>query len=378
MSSPRVSILLPCLNARSFLKERVESILAQSFSDWEAIVLDSHSTDGSWEFFESIATRDHRFRLHRLPREGLYAALNRGIELATGEFLHVATCDDTMDSEFLATLLDAFAICPEAGIAACDLTLINARGKPLTREDMTGYLSPKSIKVLLSLAVVRSYPPMHKMNYRTPPHDCLLHFSTKSVYLSLSQLLFRSDVARANGPFDTTVEWVADLGWLARLTNLTGTVHTPAKLAMWRFHGNQLSIQPDNNRLHSLEKLLQRAATEAYQLHEPLLTRNDCAALLLPCERYLADSVGKRLHYWLEILIRSFGMLRERPLATLSAMIATRFWPGNVKKTFVPMFMRRLKLSPRELQSRAPGRREADVVERQSLPKRNGVDGALC
>jgi glycosyltransferase involved in cell wall biosynthesis len=52
----RVSILLPCLNARQFLEPRIDSLLAQTFRDWEAIILDSHSTDGSWEFFRSVAS----------------------------------------------------------------------------------------------------------------------------------------------------------------------------------------------------------------------------------------------------------------------------------------------------------------------------------
>src|SRR4051812_14174622 len=120
MSAPKVSILIPSLNARPFLQPRIDSILAQTDPDWEAIVLDSHSTDGSWESFQSVAARDPRFRLYQVPPEGVYAALNRGIELATGEFLCVATCDDTMTAEFLAAMTEALARCPAAGIVACD------------------------------------------------------------------------------------------------------------------------------------------------------------------------------------------------------------------------------------------------------------------
>src|SRR5437868_3511535 len=169
MTAPAISILLPCLNARQFLEERIRSICAQTFQDWEAIVLDSHSTDGSWEFFESIARRDPRFRLYRVRREGLYAALNRGIELATGEFLHIATCDDTMFPDFLARMLEAFAACPAAGIAACDVMLINGRSEPLTREDMTPYLPDESIDDMLALKTIRSYPMERSINYRPPP-----------------------------------------------------------------------------------------------------------------------------------------------------------------------------------------------------------------
>jgi glycosyltransferase involved in cell wall biosynthesis len=121
VETPKVSILLPSLNAREFLEARIDSLLNQTFTDWEAIVLDSQSTDGTWEFFKSIASSDSRFRLHQIPRKGLYAALNRGLDLATGEFLHIATCDDTMAPEFLSEMLRAFSHCPEAGIAASDV-----------------------------------------------------------------------------------------------------------------------------------------------------------------------------------------------------------------------------------------------------------------
>ena len=369
MSQPAISILLPCLNARPFLEERIESILAQTFSDWEAIVLDSYSTDGSWEFFESIATRDSRFQLHRIPRQGLYAALNHGMELAGAEFLHIATCDDTMAPEFLATLLDAFAICPEAGIAACDVSLINRAGHKLTWDDMTEFLPAESIGDILALELVRSYPLVRKMNYRPPPHDCLLHFSCKSVYLSLTQLLLRTEVARRNGPFQTDVGSIADLGWLVRLTNVTGTIHVPAKLAMWRFHGAQLSTQDDGTGLYSLKKLLERAAAEVFERHHAWLSRNDCAALLLPCRRYLAVSPGAQIRCWIEALFRSLRMLLERPAATLSAMIATGFRPGNVKRTFLPMFMRRLKLAPREIERPAIAGQGSPVLESKALGK---------
>src|SRR5207244_5483721 len=94
-SAPKVSILLPSLSAREFLEPRIDSLINQTFPDWEAIVLDSQSTDGSWEFFKSVAKTDPRFHLYQISREGLYAALNRGLDLATGELLYLASCDDT-------------------------------------------------------------------------------------------------------------------------------------------------------------------------------------------------------------------------------------------------------------------------------------------
>src|ERR1700726_1056019 len=168
----RVSILLPCLNARPFLQARVESLLGQTHTDWEAIVLDSFSEDGSWEFFQSVASTDRRFRLSQIPREGIYAALNRGLELATGEFLHIATCDDTMAPEFLLEMLHALSRCPEAAIAACDALLINRNGNELSAQDLVGRLTRRASKNLLSLDIVRTAFPgeaQRNINYRPVP-----------------------------------------------------------------------------------------------------------------------------------------------------------------------------------------------------------------
>src|SRR5260370_8781692 len=92
VATPKVSILLPSLNAREFLEARIDSLLNQTFTDWEAIVLDSQSTDGTWEFFKSISSCDSRFRLHQIPPKGLYPAPDHGLYLPAGEFRLIATC----------------------------------------------------------------------------------------------------------------------------------------------------------------------------------------------------------------------------------------------------------------------------------------------
>src|ERR1700687_5328396 len=254
MNTPKVSILLPSLNVREFLERRIDSLLKQTFSDWEAIVLDSQSTDGTWELFKSIADTDSRVRLNQIPREGLYAALNRGLDLATGEFLHIATADDAMAPEFLREMLHALARYAEAGIAACDVLLIDRNGNELSSKALVGRLSRRAAKNLLSLENVRTAFPgetEQDINYRSVPHDCLLHFDGRSVYLSLNQLVVRTALARTAGPFETTVGSVGDFNWLLRLTSSTGSVHVPKKLAMWRYHGNQLSLRPDLSRATS-------------------------------------------------------------------------------------------------------------------------------
>jgi glycosyltransferase involved in cell wall biosynthesis len=351
-SAPKVSVLLPSLNAREFLEPRIVSLLNQTFTDWESIVLDSHSTDGTWEFFESIASSDSRFRLYQIPREGLYAALNRGLDLATGEFLHVATCDDTMAPEFLTETLQAFSRCPEAGIVACDALLINRDGNELSAQDLVGRLTKRATKNLLSLDTVRTAFPggaKRKINYRPVPHDCLLHFDGRSVYLSLNQLLVRTALAKAAGPFETTIGSVADFDWLLRLTSSTGSVHVPKKLAMWRYHGNQLSLCPDLSRPGSRRAAAERALKTICDNNPILLSRNDRAALFLPFKIFECRSPIGRVFRWFESAGRLARMFFERPIPTLRALLRVKFRFGTRRHSLLPIIFQNTGLAPKQL-----------------------------
>src|SRR5205807_866379 len=355
MSAPTVSILLPCLNEREFLGPRIDSLLNQTFPDWEAIVLDSHSTDGSWEMFNQVASTDSRFRLYQVPAEGVYAAINRGVALAGGEFVHVATCDDTMLPEFLATLLNGFATCPEAGIAACDVLLIDRNGQKLapTNVELGRRLSRRAIRELLELDTVRTAFPKEKLNainYRPAPHDCLLHFSGRSVYFSLTQLVIRKAVLQTVGPFRTAIGSIADFGWLLHATSLFGTVHLPQKLATWRFHGEQLSIQRDRSRSASVEMICREVLSEIRRRYHSLLTRNDYDAVALAFKTRLSPSAIQRVNYYFEAVARLLGMIIERPIPTLRALLRVKFRFGTRRYTLLPMIFLGARLAPRDVE----------------------------
>jgi glycosyltransferase involved in cell wall biosynthesis len=353
MSAPKVSLLLPCLNARPFLEPRIESLTAQVYSDWEAIVLDSGSTDGSWKFLQSIASADPRFRLYQVPREGVYAALNRGMQLAAGEFLHFATCDDTMSPEFLAKMVEALGQCPDAGIAVCDVRLINRNGSELSARDLSGHLSRAAIKRLLAHGNVGSAFPgeelQQEINYRPAPHDCLIHFFGRSVYFSLTQLVVRLSLANAAGSFETTIGSVADFGWLLRLTNLTGTVHLPQKLAMWRFHGAQLSIRRDLTRRSAVRMLCERALPDIWERHQDRLTREDCAMLLLICRSRQESTLLGRLYYRCQVVIRLVGIFLEEPASTFRAIRRAHFRAGSPGWSLLRMILQRRMFAPQKL-----------------------------
>jgi glycosyltransferase involved in cell wall biosynthesis len=103
---PTVSILIPIYNAERFVRETLDTVITQTFPDFECLTIDDGSTDGSLAILQDYAARDERFRVITRPNKGLVATLNEGIELARGEFLARLDADDLCDPRRLELQVD--------------------------------------------------------------------------------------------------------------------------------------------------------------------------------------------------------------------------------------------------------------------------------
>jgi glycosyltransferase involved in cell wall biosynthesis len=90
----RISVLLPVYNAQATLGAAIDSILAQTLGSFELIVLDDGSTDGSRQVLKEYQHRDARLKICSCAHLGIIAALNKGLELAEGEFIARMDADD--------------------------------------------------------------------------------------------------------------------------------------------------------------------------------------------------------------------------------------------------------------------------------------------
>ena len=115
MTTPAVSIGLPVYNGEAFLARALDSLLAQTFADFEIVVSDNASTDATAEICAAYAERDPRIRYHRHARNGGAAAnYNFTVEMARGAYFKWMAHDDLVAPGFLQTCMDAFARAPES------------------------------------------------------------------------------------------------------------------------------------------------------------------------------------------------------------------------------------------------------------------------
>ena len=124
--TPIVSIIVPVYNAEKYLRRCLDSILAQSFSDWECIIVNDASPDGVGEIISDYAQRDKRFKvITKTVNGGVSKARQTGLDNAIGKYVIHADPDDSTDKDWLKELYNT-AESEQADMTMCDFDSIFA------------------------------------------------------------------------------------------------------------------------------------------------------------------------------------------------------------------------------------------------------------
>ena len=99
-----VSVIVPIYNSEKYLKRCVDSILSQTFSDFELLLVDDGSTDGSGSICDEYSVKDSRVRVFHKENGGVSSARNLGLDNARGEWITFVDSDDYLEESFLAEL----------------------------------------------------------------------------------------------------------------------------------------------------------------------------------------------------------------------------------------------------------------------------------
>ena len=135
MMNPKVSIIVPNYNHEQYLRERIDSILNQTYQNFELIILDDCSKDNSREIIETYRSNPHvsHIVLNEQNTRSPFRQWDKGVGLSTGELIWIAESDDYAHREFLSTLVTQMDHHPEAVIAFSHSYLVDSNGNDLGR-----------------------------------------------------------------------------------------------------------------------------------------------------------------------------------------------------------------------------------------------------
>ena len=125
---PLVSVIMPVYNRKDTVKNSVDSVLKQSYKNFELIIINDGSDDGSKRILEQI--KDSRIKvLNNEDCKGVSNARNRGITAATGKYIAYLDSDNTWDSRYIAAMVGAFSELPDAEVIYCGQLLFKNKQK---------------------------------------------------------------------------------------------------------------------------------------------------------------------------------------------------------------------------------------------------------
>lgn len=132
--SPLISVIIPAYNAETYIQTAVKSVVVQTYSNLEVIVIDDGSVDRTRLLVNELAEADDRIKCYSIKNSGRAAARNYGISKATGSWLAFLDADDFWDGEKLSKQLSCWQSDIAVGLMYTERTWVDAEGKPLSNQ----------------------------------------------------------------------------------------------------------------------------------------------------------------------------------------------------------------------------------------------------
>lgn len=253
MGRPQISVVIPAYNHELYVGAAIESVLNQSFSDLELIVVDDGSTDRTAEVINSYS--DDRLSYYYQENQDAFNTINRGIELAEGEYISILNSDDVYALDRLETLLK---FCRESDVVCTFSDVI-----PID-DDGNQFDDPSF-----------GWNVWHKKNrdFFYSVHDLYTSFLKGNFMVTTSNLFMSADAARRVGPF-CSLRYLHDYDFIFRMIeHFSDQVRylDDKKLLYYRIHGgNTLSEAAVKGREQDktlIRKYMLEAVPEQYRAY---------------------------------------------------------------------------------------------------------------
>ena len=246
MASNSISVIMSVCNGISYLRDAVESILNQTFRDFEFIIIDDGSTDGSTELLLNYANRDPRIRLIIQEKKGLTKSLNIGLLLAQGEFIARMDADDIS----LPNRLDI-----QFRVMQASQTLAALGGSPI-------YINEKNQRLFQ-----RNMPLSHE-------EICRAHLTGWGGFIVHPSAIMRASAIQEVHGYDEKYTYAQDYDLWCRLSRKWKLKNIAEPLIFYRYHNKSISNKTRNLQGNAVKNILHRELAIAHK--ESLLNLNQC------------------------------------------------------------------------------------------------------
>lgn len=239
MAKPKVSIVVPSYNHGRFLRQRLDTILNQTYQDFEVFVLDDASTDDTRQVLAEYATRSHVEIILRQKNGGsVFRQWNAGVALARGDYVWIAESDDYADERFLEELTAVLDHNPGAGLVKCRSTVV----------DEEGHTTPDSQEYPLTRDWSRDF-------IISGPEDCRLQLTHGNSIANASAVLFRRQLYLDVGWADESYRMCADWLQWSKMMLQADFAYVAKPLNYYRRHTNTVRQACFGNVIQDLEDL---------------------------------------------------------------------------------------------------------------------------
>lgn len=246
VSGPLVSVCLPVFNGEKYLKEAVMSVLSQSYRNFELLVFDDASTDGSWDLLNTFD--DTRMHSHRNERnQGPEGNWNQALEAATGKYVKLFHQDDLLAPNCLEQQIQALENNPDAVLTFCRRVIIGPDGRRLMTRGgpwPQGLVHPSEVVRRCALAGT-------------------------NIIGEPSAVLFSANAAQRAGGFDASIPYVIDLDYWVRLLAFGKAYYLDQSLASFRISSHQWSAAIGRKQGHEFAGFLKKLEIGPIALSNP-------------------------------------------------------------------------------------------------------------
>lgn len=304
-TKPFVSVVVPAFNHAGYVSQTIGSVLAQTFRDWELIVIDDGSTDDTGKAVDAFGP-DPRIHIIHQRNRGLSRTLNRGLKLCQGTYFSFLPSDDYLHPRKIEAQVAAIEADPDLDIVFCDQVPVDAAGA----EIHTG-----------AIATWAKVPYTHSAE--------ILPALFERNFIPAPSALVRTDALRNAGGFDESLVYAQDYDLWLRLLPRCHALWLHEPLLYYRWHGKNLTFGSQEpvhvERAYLTTKALADLRIEDIYPHLRELPEHTCrpetAKRCLELADRLADSGVLEMLPWAEVFVQQARRLAPR-VRTPKALLA--------------------------------------------------------